>query len=49
MGSTRIDRAAPVGADLAGATEDGVLAEVIRTVAGLLALGLRSFRKGVLV
>ena len=33
MGSTHIDGAAPGGADLAGATEDGVLAEVIRTVA----------------
>ncbi len=33
MGSTHIDGAAPAGADLAGATEDGVLAEVIRTVA----------------
>ncbi len=33
MGSTRIDGAAPVGADLAGVIEDGVLAEVIRTVA----------------
>jgi ABC-2 type transport system ATP-binding protein len=33
MGSTRIDGTAPVGADVAGATGDGVLAEVIRTVA----------------
>jgi ABC-2 type transport system ATP-binding protein len=33
MGSTRIDGAAPVGADFAGVADGGVLAEVIRTVA----------------
>jgi len=47
MGSTRIDGAAPAGADLADVAEDGVPAEAIRTAAGFLRLGLRSFRERV--
>lgn len=49
MGSTHIDGAAPGGADFAGVASGGVLVEAIRTVVGLLVLGLRSFRKRVLV
>ena len=49
MGSTRIDGAAPVGADFAGVADGGVFAEAIRTVVGFLALGPRSFRERVLL
>jgi hypothetical protein len=49
MGSTHIDGAAPGGADLACATYGCVLAEAIRTVVGLLVLGLRGFRERALV
>lgn len=48
MGSTHIDGTAPGGADLAGVADGGVLAEAIRAVQDLFALGQRNFCKRVL-